>query len=128
MEKQDAIDFFELLNESSVQKLDNDSIIAKEVKKELNFLVQSNRQTFPGSQPVSFLRKHLEWLLSEDYYICEKSDGLRLILFFPGPHRYKGSAFLIDRESNVYQIPNCLLRLKTTGTGDVYHVLECFCF
>jgi hypothetical protein len=133
MENQDAVNFFELLKESSVQRLDNVDVTARQVKRELNFLVQNNRQTysfaffvrFPGSQPVSFLRKHLEWLLSEDYYICEKSDGLRLMLFFPGPHKYDKSAFFIDRESNVYQIPKCLLRLRvTTCTEDVYHVLE----
>ena len=78
---------------------------------------------FPGSQPVSFLRKHLNLLLSEDYYVCEKSDGLRLLLFFPEPHKYNRAAFLIDRESNVYEIPECLLyNKKDAGAEDAYHV------
>lgn len=125
MADHEAVDFFRLLEEVSVEKLDNSNVIARRIKGELNFLVGNNRQTFPGSQPVSFLRKHLDLLLSEDYYVCEKSDGLRLMLFFPGPHKYDGSAFLIDRESNVYQIPNCLLHLKKTASMEqVYHVLK----
>lgn len=133
MEEQQAIDFSQLLEEASVKRLENNSILARRIREELNFLVQNNRQTyafpsslftrFPGSQPVSFLRKHLNLLLSEDYYVCEKSDGLRLLLFFPEPHKYNRAAFLIDRESNVYEIPECLLYTKKdAGAEDAYHV------
>ena len=42
MEDQD-LDFFKLLEEHSVKKLKNVDVIAKQVNRELNFLVQNDR-------------------------------------------------------------------------------------
>lgn len=58
---------------------------------------------FPGAQPVSFERKHLNVLESTDYYVCEKSDGHRYLLFMAllgsGP-----AAFLINRKCEFYRV------------------------
>jgi len=51
---------------------------------------------FPGGQPVSFESKHLSVLEVEDYYVCEKSDGVRYLLYFCRPPSGP-AAFLIDR-------------------------------
>lgn len=51
---------------------------------------------FPGGQPVSFEARHLETLALEDYYVCEKSDGIRYLLYFCRPPEGP-AAFLIDR-------------------------------
>ncbi|GMM38594.1 mRNA guanylyltransferase [Saccharomycopsis crataegensis] len=65
---------------------------------------------FPGSQPVSFERKHIaERLMKHDYYVCEKSDGLRclmLILADSFDGRVEEGVFLINRSYEFYRVPN----------------------
>ena len=36
---------------------------------------------FPGMQPVSLNQDNCKALLSDDYYVCEKSDGIRILCF-----------------------------------------------
>ncbi|KAI8583108.1 hypothetical protein K450DRAFT_159191, partial [Umbelopsis ramanniana AG] len=53
---------------------------------------------FPGSQPVSFETKHLIDLQREDYFVCEKSDGVRYLMF--ATQTPKGPATFLVRVSN----------------------------
>lgn len=58
-------------------------------------ILKSIKNSFPGSQPVSFESKHLLDIEREDYFVCEKSDGVRYLLFFL--HSSKGPAsFLVS--------------------------------
>lgn len=56
---------------------------------------------FPGAQPVSFARKHFDNLLQDDYYICEKSDGVRCLLYSTHDDG-KELHYLIDRKNDYY--------------------------
>jgi hypothetical protein len=43
--------------------------------------VPGHRPRFPGSQPISFTAEHLQLLEKKDFWVCEKSDGLRLLIY-----------------------------------------------
>jgi mRNA guanylyltransferase len=52
------------------------------LKEELSKLCGVKHGTrFPGSQPISFTQDHLQLLEKMDFWVCEKSDGLRVMVF-----------------------------------------------
>lgn len=63
-------------------------------------------KTFPGSQPVSFQHSDIQdKLLAQDYYVCEKTDGLRvLMLIVVNGMTGEQGCFMLDRENNYYMI------------------------
>ncbi|GAA5970846.1 hypothetical protein JCM21900_000296 [Sporobolomyces salmonicolor] len=57
---------------------------------------------FPGSQPVSFDRHSLQLLETEDFWVCEKSDGVRVLVLIVATG-FGQETYLIDRKDNIYQ-------------------------
>ena len=54
---------------------------------------------------MSFARRHLAEMGQKDYYVCEKSDGHRYLLYLTDDG-YGGEAqYLIDRRNNFWYIP-----------------------
>ncbi|GMK55809.1 hypothetical protein CspeluHIS016_0208650 [Cutaneotrichosporon spelunceum] len=66
-----------------------------------------NDNKFPGAQPVSFANASLDLLEKLDFWVCEKSDGVRVLLFIV----YNGMSanqevWLIDRKQRYFHIDN----------------------
>ncbi|KAG5644219.1 hypothetical protein DXG03_008814 [Asterophora parasitica] len=60
---------------------------------------------FPGAQPVSFAQRDLDKLESADYWVCEKSDGVRvLFLIHTDLASNDQSLYLIDRHNTYHQL------------------------
>ncbi|BGP30683.1 Dcp1p-Dcp2p decapping enzyme complex alpha subunit [Rhodotorula toruloides] len=55
---------------------------------------------FPGSQPVSFDYDSLALLEKEDFWVCEKSDGVRVLVMIVAT----GFGQEIDRKDQIYQV------------------------
>jgi len=56
-----------------------------------------NSEDFIGCHPVTLTRKGIADLLEKDYFVCEKSDGIRALLLI-----YKSALVLYDRKCNFY--------------------------
>ncbi|EMC98845.1 hypothetical protein BAUCODRAFT_382033 [Baudoinia panamericana UAMH 10762] len=78
--------------------------------------------TFPGSQPVSFAREHIQTLQNEDYFLCEKTDGVRCLLYLTqwvNEHQEPSEMqLLIDRKNDYYCVPIDSLHLPTPSDRD----------
>ncbi|KAG0344206.1 Dcp1p-Dcp2p decapping enzyme complex alpha subunit [Podila humilis] len=54
---------------------------------------------FVGAQPVSFTRATLQELASEDYFVSEKSDGVRVLLYCVIGDDGRQRVYLVDRKN-----------------------------
>jgi mRNA guanylyltransferase len=81
---------------------------AQPLKEAVANLLERDNLRFPGAQPVSFAREHVAELQRNEYYMCEKTDGLRVLLFLwwqEGPNGdFEPVTFLIDRKNNYYNV------------------------
>ncbi|KAJ3017569.1 Dcp1p-Dcp2p decapping enzyme complex alpha subunit [Thoreauomyces humboldtii] len=59
---------------------------------------------FSGAQPISFTSEHLKELQHENYFVSEKADGIRCLMFTTTDHQGRGETFLIDRHNDYYQL------------------------
>ncbi|QSZ28917.1 hypothetical protein DSL72_003424 [Monilinia vaccinii-corymbosi] len=75
------------------------------MRQEVAKLLNRSNPSFPGAQPVSFTRRHLNELMREDYYVCEKSDGFRYLLYLTDDENHEECHYLIDRRNDYWWIP-----------------------
>jgi mRNA guanylyltransferase len=84
---------------------------AHELKVEVASILGRDNLRFPGAQPVSFAREHILELQRAEYFMCEKTDGIRCLLFLHwrnGPAGPEPVTILIDRKNNYYEIAPAL--------------------
>lgn len=76
---------------------------------------------FPGAQPVSFTKDHIDTLIQQDYFVCEKSDGTRLLMYCSETDDGREAVFLIDRKNSYYSIPRLHFPLPNDPTCKKFH-------
>lgn len=62
------------------------------------FELEDEIKEFIGAHPVTLDHKQIQCLIDNDYLVCEKTDGIRLMLFV-----YEGVLYLYDRKNKFYR-------------------------
>lgn len=94
--------------------------VTYQLQQEVARLVGKRGHGFVGSQPVSFASAHIEThLLRRDYFVCEKSDGLRCLMFCILDPSGEEAVFLITRDNQFYRVPN--LHFPVPGDESLCH-------
>ncbi|WVR05003.1 hypothetical protein IAU60_002015 [Kwoniella sp. DSM 27419] len=82
-----------------------DSIIQSFLAHKVAELCNLHSPKFPGSQPISFTSSSLELLEGKDFWVCEKSDGVRvMILVVMNGMTGNQEVWLIDRKERYFSI------------------------
>lgn len=98
--------------------------LADQFRREVANLLKRNNLNFPGAQPVSFSAKHLVELQKEDYYVCEKTDGIRCLMYFAEGDSETSPEihYLIDRKNDYRFVPELHFPLPGDDTYQSFHV------
>ena len=101
-------------------KISGDKLRA--LRQEVAKLLQRSSTNFPGAQPVSFAAHHKFELQKQDYYVCEKSDGIRCLMYQTEDETTNHEAvYLIDRKNDYYLVPELHFPLPDKDVTS-YHV------
>ena len=77
--------------------------LASAFRQEVAQLLNRQNTSFPGAQPVSFAARHITELRREDYYVCEKTDGIRFLMYMTRDGEQE-IHYLIDRKNDYYYV------------------------
>ncbi|KAL8695049.1 MAG: hypothetical protein Q9218_000417 [Villophora microphyllina] len=94
--------------------------LLRDFRREVANLLQRNNLSFPGAQPVSFTIRHKLELQKQDYYVCEKSDGIRCLMYHTDNGHGEEAIYLIDRKNDYYWVEN--LHFPLAGSEEQFHV------
>lgn len=102
-----------------------ESDLADQFRREVATLLGRSNPNFPGAQPVSFSTRHLAELQREDYYVCEKTDGIRCLMYFAAGDPNSDMPeihYLIDRKNDYRFVPGLHFPRPGDKTFQSYHV------
>ncbi|KAL1842408.1 hypothetical protein VTJ49DRAFT_5367 [Mycothermus thermophilus] len=91
------------------------------LRAEVAKLLGRSSHGFPGAQPVSFARRHLDELRREDYYVCEKSDGIRYLLYLTTDEQGGECAYLVDRKNDYWWLNQRNLHFPLSHDPAAFH-------
>ena len=91
-------------------------------RREVADLLGRSQLGFPGAQPVSFSASHFAELKRADYYVCEKTDGTRYLMWSTSDAG-RNIVYLIDRKNDYYYMPRLFLPHQENKPGffDRFH-------
>ncbi|KAI9783613.1 MAG: Dcp1p-Dcp2p decapping enzyme complex alpha subunit [Peltula sp. TS41687] len=98
-----------------------ESELAHSFRREVATLLGRKSLGFPGAQPVSFARRHLAELQCQDYYVCEKSDGIRCLMYFAAEGG-REIHYLIDRKNEYYYVADLHFPVPHDDTYQNFHI------
>ncbi|KKK20459.1 putative mRNA capping enzyme alpha subunit [Aspergillus ochraceoroseus] len=99
--------------------------LADQFRREVADLLGRKNLNFPGAQPVSFSNRHLLELQREDYYVCEKTDGIRCLMYFARGEPESETPeihYLIDRKNEYRYVPQLHFPMPDDDTFQSFHV------
>lgn len=99
--------------------------LADQFRREVAQLLGRTNLNFPGAQPVSFSARHLLELQKDDYFVCEKTDGIRCLLYFARGDPDSDNPeihYLIDRKNDYRFVPGLHFPLPDDDTFQSFHV------
>ena len=76
---------------------------------------QRRYRSLPGPLPISFARKHIQQLINNEYYVCEKSDGERAILYINSAEQ---CAYIVDRKFQFRRFTDSTFYCRLCAHGD----------
>ncbi|KAJ1991782.1 Dcp1p-Dcp2p decapping enzyme complex alpha subunit [Dimargaris cristalligena] len=94
---------------------------AKELRTKVAQLLQLNHERFPGAQPVSFLKEHIDTLKNEDFFVCEKSDGVRCLVYAVFSSMGHPETYLIDRKNIYRHVPQLYIPIPSDPARPKFH-------
>lgn len=98
-----------------------DGALLRDLRREVANLLGRDKLDFPGAQPVSFTRHHLDELMRQDYYVCEKSDGIRYLLYLTDDGQGGEAHYLIDRKNDYWFATGGGLHMPTPEGIETFH-------
>ncbi|KAG0150959.1 hypothetical protein CROQUDRAFT_37469 [Cronartium quercuum f. sp. fusiforme G11] len=75
---------------------------------------------FIGSQPVTLNKATLKLIQREEYWVCEKSDGMRVMVMIVDAEQFSQQVYMFNRKDELYRLQG----IRFPHYNDASHLLE----